>query len=273
MAEGRRNGAASISVDGLGFSYGKREVLKDVSFSVRAGEFVGILGPNGSGKTTLLNCVSGALRFVNGRVGVCGKDVLTIGSLELARLVAVVPQESAMNFEFTVEEVVLMGRYSHINRYRFEDERDYAVAERAMRATGIWRMRDRLVTNLSGGERQRVVIARALAQEPRVLPLDEPTTHLDLRHQLEVLGLIRELNQTRGLTVLAVFHDLNLAARFSDRLLLMDGGAVMVEGTPEEVLTDRNVLRTFQVDAKIGRSDKGRVIVEVGDVVTRRGPP
>lgn len=266
MAEGRRKGDASISVEGLGFSYGTREVLKDVSFSVRAGEFVGILGPNGSGKTTLLNCVSGALRSVNGRVGVCGKDVLTIGSLELARLVAVVPQESAMNFEFTVEEVVLMGRYSHIDRYRFEDERDYAVAERAMRATGIWRMRERLVTNLSGGERQRVVIARALAQEPRVLLLDEPTTHLDLRHQLEVLGLIRELNQTRGLTVLAVFHDLNLAARFCDRLMLVDEGRIMARGTPEEVLTAENVAKAFRVNASIGRNMNGKILVDVGDL-------
>lgn len=266
MAEGRRKGDASIKVEGLGFSYGKREVLKDIAFLVRAGGFVGILGPNGSGKTTLLNCVAGTLRYVTGKVAVCGKDILSIGSLELARLVAVVPQESAMNFEFTVEEVVLMGRYSHIDRYRFEDERDYTVAEKAMRVTGIWWLRDRLVTNLSGGERQRVVIARALAQEPKVLLLDEPTTHLDIRHQLEVLGLIKELNKARGLTVLAVFHDLNLAARFCDRLLLMEDGRIMASGTPEEVLTAENVAKTFRVIASIGRNKKGTILVDVGDV-------
>lgn len=260
---------ASIKVEDLFFSYGKREVIRNVCFTVRPGEFMGILGPNGSGKTTLLNCVSGALKFERGRVMVGGKDVLTTGSLEMARLVAMVPQDSAITFGFTVEEVVLMGRYSHIDRFRLEDAQDYEVAEAAMRATGIWRLRERLVTNLSGGERQRVVIARALAQEPRVLLLDEPTTHLDIRHQLEVLGLIKELNDKRGLTVLAVFHDLNLASRFSDRLLLMDNGTVMASGSPEEVLTDANIEKAFNVDAKIGRSAKGRVTIEVGDVLQK----
>lgn len=263
---------ASLEVKDLSFSYGKRCVLKDVTFEVGTGEFVGVLGPNGSGKSTLLNCLSGLLVPDREKVRVCGKDVAVMGSNEMARLVAIVPQDSSMNFAFTVEDIVLMGRYSHISRFQFEDARDYEVAEEAMRATGVWRLRGRLVTDLSGGERQRVIIARALAQEPKVLLLDEPTTHLDIRHQLEVLGLIKELNDERGLTVLSVFHDLNLAARFCDRLFLMDDGAIMAKGTPEEVLTDKNVERTFQVDAKIGKSDKGWVIVEVGEVATRHGP-
>lgn len=260
---------ASIKVEGLSFAYGKRTVLREVDFVVRPGEFVGILGPNGSGKTTLLNCVCGGLYFSHGKVRVGGKDVLTTGSLELARLIAMVPQESTMAFEFTVEEIVLMGRYSHIDRFKFEDHRDYEVAKVAMEETGTWKLRNRFVTNLSGGERQRVVIARALAQEPKVLLLDEPTTHLDIRHQLEVLGLIRKLNEARGLTVLAVFHDLNLTGRFCDRVLLMDEGRIMASGTPPEVLTAPNIERAYGVEARIGRTAQGKISVEVGELTER----
>jgi iron complex transport system ATP-binding protein len=257
---------ASIEVHGLSHSYGKSRVLNDVDFTVRPGEFVGILGPNGSGKTTLLNCVSGQLRQDSGKALVCNKDARMTDSLEMARLVAIVPQESSMTFGFTVEEVVLMGRYAHLKRFSLENEKDFDIAEKAMHATGVWKLRERLVTNLSGGERQRVVIARALSQEPKVLLLDEPTTHLDIRHQLEVLNLIKELNQTQGLTVLAVFHDLNLASRFCDRILLMDRGSIMASGRPEEVLTAQNIEKAFRVKAIIGRSARGMVSVDVGDV-------
>jgi iron complex transport system ATP-binding protein len=265
----RKDISASIKVEGLHFAFGKRCVLRDISFVVGPGEFEGILGPNGSGKTTLLNCVNGSLKFSTGKVHVGGKDVKTIGSLEMARLVAMVPQESALDFDFTVEEIVLMGRYSHIDRFRFEDQKDYDVAAEAMKETGTWKLRDRLVTNLSGGERQRVVIARALAQEPKVLLLDEPTTHLDIRHQLEVLGLIRKLNEARGLTVLAVFHDLNLTGRFCDRVLLMDEGSIMATGTPAEVLTVQNIEKAYGVEARIGQTAHGKVAVEVGELTQR----
>jgi iron complex transport system ATP-binding protein len=256
---------ASIQVKGLSFSYGKRRVLKDVTFEVRAGEFVGVLGPNGSGKSTLLNCLSGLLVPDRKKVKVCRKDVAVTGSNEMARLVAIVPQDSSMNFAFPVEEVVLMGRYSHISRFRFEDAQDYVVAQEAMKETGIWSLRSRLVTDLSGGERQRVVIARALAQEPRVLLLDEPTTHLDIRHQLEVLGLIRRLNKEKGITVLGVFHDLNLAARFCDRIFLLSHGRLAATGEPEEVLTATNIQRVFGIGARIGKTGAGKVAIEVGE--------
>ena len=257
---------ASIEVCGLSHSYDKRRVLHDVNFTVRPGEFVGILGPNGSGKTTLLNCVSGQLRQDCGKALVCNKDVRMTDSLEMARIVAIVPQESSMTFGFTVEEIVLMGRYAHLKRFSLENDMDYTVTQKAMKATGVWRLKERLVTNLSGGERQRVVIARALSQEPRVLLLDEPTSHLDIRHQLEVLNLIKYLNQGQCLTVLAVFHDLNLASRFCDRILLMDQGRIMASGSPEEVLTAQNIEHAFRVKAIIGRTAKGMVNVDVGDV-------
>ena len=262
---------AAIDVHGLSFAYGKRRVLRNIGFTIMPGEFVGVLGANGSGKTSLLNCLTGVLKGDRGKVLVCGKDVSTISSIELARMVAVVPQESPMNFAFTVEEVVLMGRYSHIDRFSLEEERDLEVADKAMRATGIFMLRERPVTDLSGGERQRVVIARALTQEPKVLLLDEPTSHLDIRHQLEVLGLIRKLNEARKLTVLAVFHDLNLAARFCDRVILLKDGNIMAVGTPGDVLTGDHIQRAFRVEAIIGRSSAGKVVVEVGGLAEEKG--
>ena len=257
---------SSIDVRGLSHSYGTLRVLKEVSFKVAAGEFVGIVGANGSGKTTLLNCVSGILGPTGGIIRVCGKEVRTTDSMEMARSVAIVPQESSDNFAFTVEEMVLMGRYAHIERFSFEEERDHEAAEHAMKATGTWKLRERSVTELSGGEKRRVIIARALAQEPRVMLLDEPTSHLDLRHQLEILGLIREQNGRKGLTVLAVFHDLNLAARFCDRLLIMDSGRITASGAPGEVLTRENIAHAFRVDANVATNAAGRVVVDVGDI-------
>lgn len=263
-----RNGCAdpSIVVRDLVHSYGAHKVLRKVSFDVAAGEFVGIVGANGSGKTTLLNCVSGVLRLQGGSATVCGKSVRTTDSLVMARLMAIVPQESSDSFAFSVEEMVLMGRYAHIERFRFESDHDMEAAEKAMKATGIWKLRERSVTELSGGEKRRVVIARALAQEPEVMLLDEPTSHLDLRHQLEVLGLIRELNRNKGLTVLAVFHDLNLAARFCDRLLIMDNGRITASGAPGEVLTKENIARAFRVLANVSLNAHGRVVVDVGEI-------
>lgn len=256
---------ASIDVRGLSYSYGKRHVLKDVTFKVGAREFVGVLGPNGSGKSTLLNCLSGLLVPNQKKVYVCGKDVAVTGNNEMARLVAIVPQDSSMNFAFPVEDVVLMGRYSHISRFHFEDTQDYLVAQEAMKETGTWHLRSRLVTDLSGGERQRVVIARALTQEPKVLLLDEPTTHLDIRHQLEILGLIRRLNKEKGITVLGVFHDLNLAARFCDRIFLLSQGRLTATGDPEEVLTSDNIQKVFGIGARIGKTETGKVAIEVGE--------
>jgi len=258
--------AVSLKVRGLRHSYGKRRVLHDISFDIGPGEFVGIIGPNGSGKTTLLGCLTGILRYQRGKVLVGGKDVSTTSSLDIAQMVGVVPQVTSIGFEFTVQEVVLMGRYPHINRFGLERQADFEIADEAMRLTDTYRLRERMVTNLSGGERQRVIISRALAQEPKVLLLDEPTSHLDIRHQLEILNLIRRLNQDKGLTVLAVFHDLNLASRFCQRILLIHKGRIMADGGPKDVLTVENIEKSFEVSARIGTTSKGDVLIEVGDL-------
>ena len=237
-------------------SYGERAVLGDVSFSVGTGEFVGIIGPNGAGKTTLLKILTGVKKPSAGAVIVNGRDIATMGRREIARMMAVVPQSSFVPPLFTVEDVVSTGRYAHGGARRITASRDDSLAiERAMLITGSEKFRDRFVCELSGGERQGVLIARALAQQPSLLVLDEPTANLDLRHQMSVLTLIGSLVRDHGLTAIMVIHDLNLAARFCDRLVLMHDGVIISRGSVEEVLTAENIGAAYGVSALVRHDD------------------
>jgi len=222
-----------------------------VIFSVDKGEFFGVIGPNGSGKTTLLRCISGVLKPRSGGVRVNGLNVYTLGEGEIAKNIAVVPQASAINFSFTALEIVMMGRNPHISRFRMENERDYKIAENAMELTNTKHLALRQMDTLSGGEQQRIIIARALAQEPKLLLLDEPTVHLDISHQLEIMELIRRLNRDNDIVVVAVFHDLNLAAHYCNRLMLLDSGKVFSIGTPHDVLTPENIRKTYHIDVLV----------------------
>ncbi|MCL6581278.1 MAG: ABC transporter ATP-binding protein [Firmicutes bacterium] len=235
-------------------AYGPRVVLAGVDLRVRPGEFAGLIGPNASGKSTLIKAVSRVLRPASGRVLLDGRDVWREMTLaEVARSVAVVPQDFPLDFPFTVEETVLMGRLPYVHRLRGEQPADLARAREAMVATGTLRLADRTLAELAGGERQRVVLAKALAQEPRLLLLDEPTSHLDLGHQVEILDLVLRLNREAGLTVLAVLHDLNLAAMYCRRLFLLGGGGLLAEGSPEEVLTPDLLRAAFGGRVLVGR--------------------
>ena len=217
-------------------------VLDGPAFDVRAGEILGIVGPNGSGKSSLLKLLAKVLRPQEGAVALFGRDLGRLPQAEVARTVALVPQEHQQIFPFTVIETVLMGRYPHHHGatwsagFDWESADDLAVAQRAMEAVDITHLADRLVTDLSGGERQRCVIARALAQVPQVLLLDEPTAFLDLRHQIDICGIVRRLKEERGLTVVLVSHDLNLAGQYCDRILMLKEGRLFRLGTPEEVI-------------------------------------
>jgi iron complex transport system ATP-binding protein len=235
-------------------------ILNGLDLDLAAGDFVGLLGPNGAGKTTLLRVLSGVLPPSSGRVTVDGRPVASLSPRELARIVAVVPQETAATFPFLVEEVVLMGRSPHLGRLEFEGRRDHEIAACAMRETETSEFANREIGSLSGGERQRVYIARALAQEPRLLLLDEPTSFLDLRHRVGLFRLLERLNEERGLTVLTVSHDLNLAARHCRRLALVRAGAVVEQGAPTDVLTTRTLRDVFGVDARV-RTDSGAPFV------------
>ena len=216
--------------------YAGRPVLEGVDLSLREGEIVGVLGPNGSGKTTLLRGATGVLGPMAGSVSVLGRGVASYGRQEMARAVAVVPQEGTPIFPFTVLETVLMGRAPWLRPFAFEGEEDLRAAREALGAVEGSDLAERDLAELSGGERQRVVVARALAQGTRVLLADEPTAHLDLRHAVAIFRLLRALAAERGLAVLVVTHDVNLAALFGDRLVLLCGGRVLAEGTPREVL-------------------------------------
>lgn len=224
-----------------------------MTFSIDARELVGLLGPNGSGKTTLLKAISRALRPKVGAVYLNEEEVYRMKGREVAKNVAVVPQVGGVGFDLTALDVVLMGRHPHLGRFELEGERDLAVAREAMKMTKVWHLAERRVSELSGGERQRVMIARALAQEPKVLLLDEPTTHLDINCQLEIMDLLREVCVKRGIAALAVLHDLNLASCYCDRLMLMKEGRIVAAGSVEEVLTSKNVREVFGVDVLVKR--------------------
>ena len=223
----------------VAYTSGKRSLvaLRDLSIAITAGELVGLVGPNGCGKTTLIRAVTKVVKPVSGEVQLCGDEVGSLPQAEIARRVAVVPQEPLLPEAFTALECVLMGRTPHFKLLENEGARDFKSARAAMERTGTWELADRRVDELSGGERQRVVVARALAQETPVLLLDEPTAHLDIGHQASVLGLMRALCRDEGKAVLAVVHDLTLGAAYCDRLVMLrPGGTVAAEGSAEEVL-------------------------------------
>jgi iron complex transport system ATP-binding protein len=238
--------AVSLSLDGA-------VILSDVSLTLQPGEMLGLIGPNGAGKTTLLKALGGLMKINSGAIRLAGQRLASRGPREIARMMASVPQGAITDFAFTVREIVLMGRSPHLGRFEVESLHDRDVADNAMRVMGIGGLAERYVTTLSGGERQRVFIARALAQEPRVLLLDEPTANLDVKHQLDVLGLVAQLAHEDGLGVIAAIHDLDLAAEFCDRLILLHQGKVLAEGKPEAALTAEYLSEAFEVRANLYR--------------------
>ena len=243
----------ALDLERVNYSYSpeKPAVLHDVSLTVQDGSLVALLGPNGSGKTTLMRVATGVVKPSSGRVLLDGKPLARMSRKEVARRLSVVPQQLYMPFSFTVWEMVAMGRTPYTSGLSPLKANDRRAVESAMDATDTSYLAERLFTELSGGERQRVVIAMALAQEPQILLLDEPTTHLDLEHQIEVLELLKHLNRTSGLTVLASTHDLNMAALYFDRLVLMHDGRLVADGSPDEVLNSSNIRQVFQADVEI----------------------
>jgi iron complex transport system ATP-binding protein len=238
--------AISLTTDGA-------LILKDVSLTLAPGEVLGLIGPNGAGKTTLLRVLAGILKPSGGSLTLVGKPMSSYSTRDIARVVATVPQTTGADFAFTVREIVLMGRAPHLGRFDIEKQHDRDVAEHAMQTMDIASLADRLITTLSGGERQRVFVARALAQEPRILLLDEPTANLDVGHQLDVLSLVHRYAHEQNLAVIAAIHDLDLAARYCDRLVLLHQGKLLAEGQPEAVLGHEHLAQAFEVNANLYR--------------------
>ena len=239
------------SLAGVSFGYGAVPVLQSVDLALASGACHGILGPNGSGKTTLLDLLSGLLRPRAGTIEFLGAPLRRWPRRQLAQRLALVPQDFTVRFGFNVREVVEMGLHPHLHRFAAPSEADRGRVAEALTATGIADLADRPVTRLSGGEKQRVAVARALAQRPEVLLLDEATSNLDIHHSLEILHLIRRRFLQEGLQVVAVMHDLNLAAFFCDHLIFLKGGRVVCQGPTEEVLTPATIALVYGVEAEV----------------------
>lgn len=240
------NSAPLLRVSNLLVGYGVRTVLHDLSLDLYAGEFVGIIGPNGCGKSTLVKSVSGVLKPKSGQIFFEERELLKIKASERAKLSAVVAQNPSLPAAFTAAEIVMLGRTPHLGAFQQESEADWQIVREAMEAADCWEMAERPVGELSGGERQRVLFALALAQQPRLLLLDEPTTYLDINHQVGVMEIARRwLQAAPGRAALSVLHDLNLAAQYCHRLILLSKGRILATGTPQEVITADNIRQAY----------------------------
>lgn len=242
-----------IRISQLSFSYNERPVLHHIDLTVESGEMVSLSGPNGSGKTTLIKLVSGVLHPDKGEIRLDGEDVSRMKRRQVAQRVAVVPQQFFTPFAFTVREVVLLGRTPFLKAFSDENRESRLAVEQAMEQVGIQDLKDRYFNEISGGERQKAVLAMALSQEPQVLLLDEPTAHLDINHQVEIVELVRTLNRERGLTVIGAMHDLNLAALYFSRLVLLKDGRVFADGHPGEVLTEEAIKAVFSASVQVSQ--------------------
>jgi iron complex transport system ATP-binding protein len=243
-----------LDVKDLSAGYENGFVIRNISLAVEPGEFVAVLGRNGSGKSTLIKAVQNLLGNVRGDVLCDGEDIFRMGPRRIAAKIAHVPQMAEPIFEYTVEEIVLMGRFARQGRFEKASHEDEAAMDEAIRMTGLGGLREKKLSQLSGGERQRVFIARALAQDTPLLLLDEPSSHLDISYQVEIYGILKGLQKDRGKAVVAAEHNINLASAYAERLVFLKDGSVTVQGTPGETLTAENILAIFGADVDIRRN-------------------
>lgn len=244
-----------ITVKNIYFSYDAQDVLKDISLEIGAGDWVGLLGPNGSGKTTLLKVFSGYLRPRTGNVLLGNRELFFFSKNELAKNIAVVPQETNVFLPFTAFDVVMMGRFAYRRGFGFDTKEDIVATRHAMELTDTTHLAGRSISELSGGERQRVIIARALSQGPKILLLDEPTAFLDIKHQQEILSLLKRLNSEHGLTIVSSMHDINLALLYCKRIVFLRDGGIFGEGLPAQVVTYANLKEVFGTEVYVGIND------------------
>lgn len=237
-----------IEVKNLSYSVDGHKILTNISTKIKKSSFTSIIGPNGSGKSTFLRHLLKILPPRHNTIYIENQDVTSLNFRDLSKKIASVPQNTTVDFDFSVMDIVLMGRAPHLGRFQEETSKDLEIVEHAMEMTNTWHLKDRSIHTLSGGERQRVIISRALAQQSTIMMLDEPISHLDIHHQVEVLNITKELCRARNLTVITVLHDLNLAIQYSDYLILLDQGQIVAEGLPEAVVTKKNIQDVYGIE-------------------------
>ncbi|MCK4263810.1 MAG: ABC transporter ATP-binding protein [Candidatus Aminicenantes bacterium] len=242
---------AILEVNNLSAGYENGYVIEDISFLLDKGEFISILGRNGSGKSTLIKALQGLLKNISGKVRAEGKDMFSLGPRQIAKKIAYVPQMFSLSFEFSVKEIILMGRYIHQRRLEGTSFEDAKIIEEIMELTEISFLKEKKIAHLSGGERQRVFIARALAQDTPILFLDEPSSHLDISYQVEIYQILQRLQEEKGKTILCTEHNINLAIPYSQRLIFLKGGKIYAQGPPEKLITEKNIREVFQADVDI----------------------
>jgi len=250
-----------LQIQNTSFSYDRENVLHSVSMGVKPGEFVGVIGPNGSGKSTLLKILGGVLTSNSGNLFFKGKNFIEFNRKELARSITWIPQDHPMIFPFKVSEVVLMGRHPYLSAFTFEGDEDIEIARSAMEQTQTLQFAQRRFNEISGGEKQRVVIAGAIAQEPELMILDEPTSALDIKYQIQILNILKELNQKKSVTVILAMHDLHLASKFCNRLILLEEGKIFQDGKPEEVLQKEHLEKVYGIKVHLIRDHDGDIII------------
>ena len=249
----------AVSVQGISHAYGKNRVLDNLWFDVPKGAFFTIIGPNGSGKSTLMRLISGVLRYGAGDVQLLGRSLKSYGGKQLAKRVAYVPQTVSAEFPFSVQELVMLGRSPHQGVLGMNSSKDYEIARQAMDFTNVAHLRERTLDQIGGGERQRVFIARAICQGPEIMLLDEPASALDLAHQVMLMDLLDRLKQETGITIIMVSHDINLAAMYSDEMVLIAGGSVVKKGPADHVLDARVLEDIFGCPFLIDTNPLGNV--------------
>ncbi len=262
-----------LKINNLSGGYHKETIIKDISLEIKEGDFIGIIGPNGSGKTTLLRLASRVLVPGKGNIILGGRNIASMGLKEFCQKVAFVAQDTIVNFSFSVLEIVLMGRIPHLKRLQQQTKQDIQIAQNSLMLTDALYLKEKRIDELSSGERQRVIIARALTQEPILLFLDEPTSHLDIGHQIRALDLLKRLNRQNNLTIVMVMHDLNLASEYCNRIILLNEGRIFKEGRPEEVLTYQNIEAVYKTVVVVNKnpvSTKPYVVLVSGENICLR---
>ncbi len=247
-----------IDIKNLTFSYGDKKILKGISLNVENSEILGILGPNGSGKTTLINVLDGYLKKDTGDIIIKGKNIEKYSRKELARIMGVVPQDMIPAFDFTVYEIVAMGRYPHLGIIDPISDNDERLIFDALKKTGTYDLKDKSIREISGGERQRVFIARAIAQDPAIILLDEPTSNLDIRYQIEILEIIEKMREG-GKTIVMSMHDVNLAIRYCTKLALISDGKIYAIGEPDIVINEESIQNVYGIRGKIIRNGGNKI--------------